>query len=122
MTELKKFSDHKYINVQTFRKNGEPVNTPIWFVISNDKIYVITRELTGKVKRIKNNNQVKIAPCSLSGKLKGDWVLGTVSFISESETSDVIKLVNKKYGFWSKIASIFTAKKGRSIGLSIKLN
>lgn len=122
MTDLEKFFDHKYINLQTFRRNGEPVNTPVWFVIFNDKIYVITREFTGKVKRIRINNQVKIAPCSLNGELKGDWVVGKVNFVSEIETRNVIKLVHKKYGLWSKIVGIFTSKKGRPIGLSIDLN
>ena len=54
MESFEEYENQKYINLQTFRKSGKPVNTPVWFVVSDQKMYVITRELTGKVKRIKN--------------------------------------------------------------------
>jgi len=122
MEKIEGFSNEKYINLQTFRKNGESVNTPVWFVILNDKIYVITKEFTGKVKRLKNNTDVKIAPCTLGGKLKGDWISGKAEFISESETEEIMKLRNKKYGFWSKMIGAFTTKKGKYVGFLINLD
>jgi len=122
MFELENLSNQKYINLQTFRKNGETVNTPIWFVIFNQRIYVITHELTGKVKRIKNNNVVKIVPCSLNGRLKGGWISGRANFSSEDETAEAIKLIHKKYGLWSRIVNIFSSKSGARIGLSIKID
>ncbi len=122
MEKIEKFSNEKYINLQTFRKNGESVNTPVWFVILNDKIYVVTKEFTGKVKRLKNNMDVKIAPCTLGGKLKGDWISGKAEFSSESETDGIMKLRNKKYGFWSKMVGVFTTKKGKYVGFSINLD
>lgn len=112
----------KYISLQTFRKNGVPVNTPVWFVISNDKMYVLTKESTGKVKRLKNNNSVNIAPCTFGGKLKGEWVSGKAEFVSESEVDEIMRLRSKKYGFWSKIVSAFTTKKGKYVGFSINLD
>jgi PPOX class probable F420-dependent enzyme len=119
---MEEFSNLKYINLQTFRKNGEPVNTPVWFVILNDKIYVLTKEFTGKVKRLKNNSNVKIAPCTLRGKLKGKWISGKADFASESEIDNIMQLRNKKYGFWSKMVGAFTTKKGKYVGFSIKLD
>ena len=47
---LDQFLDQKYINLETYKKDGTSVRTPVWFVIDNDLIYVITRDSTGKVK------------------------------------------------------------------------
>jgi len=48
----------KYISLTTFRKNGTPVATPVWFGEDGDKLYVMTRSDLGKAKRIRNNPQV----------------------------------------------------------------
>ena len=45
----------KYISIETYKKDGTPVQTPVWFVVKNNLIYIVTREKTGKVKRIRNN-------------------------------------------------------------------
>ena len=64
MSEFQNLHAKKYIALETFKKNKQAVKTPVWFVIHNGVIYVITREKTGKVKRIKNNPRVRIAPCT----------------------------------------------------------
>ena len=121
MGKLDQFGDQKYINLQTFRKNGNPVNTPVWFVVSEQKLYVVTRELTGKVKRVKNNHDVKIALCTFGGKLKGEWISGKAEKITGEEADKAISLRNKKYGFWAKMIGVFSAKKGRYVVYSILL-
>jgi len=67
MSILEDLESQKHISLETYRKNNQPVKTPVWLVIQNDLIYVITREGTGKAKRIKNNPQVKLAPCTFGG-------------------------------------------------------
>ncbi len=119
---LEDLAGKKYINLQTVKKNGVSVNTPVWFVISENQIYVITRELTGKIKRIRNNNDVKIAICSFSGKLKGDWVSAKAEITSQNETERVLKLRNQKYGLWAKLIGIFTKNKGQFVGILIKID
>src|SRR5260370_7429375 len=61
----------KYISLTTFRKNGEKVATPVWFGEDGDKLYVMTRSDMGKTKRIRNNSQVQVAPCTMRGKVTG---------------------------------------------------
>ena len=70
---LEQFHNQKYVNLETYKKDGSPVRTPVWFVIDNDLLYVITREHTGKVKRLKNNQNVRIVPCSFKGEIKNEW-------------------------------------------------
>jgi PPOX class probable F420-dependent enzyme len=63
--------NQKYIDLATFRKNGTVVHTPVWFAEEDRKLYVMTRSDSGKYKRIRNNPQVRIAPCTIRGKITG---------------------------------------------------
>ena len=55
----------RYLNLATFRKNGEEVRTPVWFAEGNGKLYIMTRNDSGKYKRVRNHPQVKVAPCTV---------------------------------------------------------
>ena len=93
----------------------------MWFVIHNDLIYVITREDTGKVKRLKNNQHVKIAPCTFKGKPTGKWIDGTAKWVTEEESKIAIDLRKKRYGFMERIARFVSKGKGNLVVFSIKL-
>ena len=54
MDELAQFANQQFINVETFRKNGQGVQTPVWFVEDKGTLYVRTVENSFKVKRIRN--------------------------------------------------------------------
>ena len=67
MYDLEEIKSEKCISLETYRKNNQPVRTAVWFVIKDDLIYVVTRDQTGKVKRLRNNRQV--VEFGTSGKL-----------------------------------------------------
>jgi hypothetical protein len=119
---LDQFLDQKYINLETYRKNGQAVQTPVWFVMSDDLIYVITRESTGKVKRLKNNQKVRIVPCEFKGQPKGEWASATATLASPEDAEKAIKLRKKKYGFMSTIAGFMTSAKGKLVVYAIRLD
>jgi PPOX class probable F420-dependent enzyme len=121
MSGLEDLESQKYISLETYKKNNQPVKTPVWFVINNDLIYVITREGTGKVKRIKNNPQVKLASCTFGGKPTGEWFSGKASKVLGEESDKAIKLRKKKYGFRATIAQFASRGKGDLVVFSIKL-
>jgi len=122
MNNLNELESEKYISLETYRKNNLSVRTPVWFVIKNDLIYVVTRDQTGKVKRLKNNQQVKIATCTIRGKVTGQWMSGTAKILTEEETQDAVKWRDKKYGFMAKIAKFLSKSKGELLAFSIKTN
>jgi PPOX class probable F420-dependent enzyme len=66
-----------YLSSATFRKDGRPVATPVWFAIDGDRILVWSGASEGKVKRIRNNSRVIVAVCDYKGKLKGPAVEAT---------------------------------------------
>jgi len=119
--QLEQFLDQKYINLETYKKDGTPIRTPVWFVIGNDLIYVITRESTGKVKRLKHNQDVRIVPCSFKGEPKNEWIKGKTEMITGEEADKAIKLRKKKYGMFARLTGIFTSQKGNLAVYSIEL-
>ncbi|MFY9560074.1 MAG: PPOX class F420-dependent oxidoreductase [Terriglobales bacterium] len=90
-------SGQRYISLATFRKNGTAVNTPVWFAEENGHLYVMTSGKTGKSKRIRNNLNVKIAPCSARGKITGPEFRANVRFLKPEEFQHARKLINAKY-------------------------
>ena len=120
-SKLQQFTDQKYINLETYKKDQTPVKTPVWFVIENDQIYITTKETTGKVKRLRNNQNGRIAVCSMKGDIKGDWISVGLEQINEySDVEKIVKLRKKKYGFSARLISMFTSQKGKTVAYSLQ--
>ena len=109
--KLLHFAGEKYINLETYRKNGLGVKTPVWFVESDGILYVRTSNDAGKYKRISNNPSVQIAPCDMRGGLKGEWVKGEARMANEDERLKGLKMLEKKYGMMYKMTKIFQSGK-----------
>jgi PPOX class probable F420-dependent enzyme len=109
------FAGHKYLNLETFKKSGEGVKTPVWFAAdpsvpldsSDAKLFVYTIGVSGKVKRIRNNPRVRVAPCTASGKLLGDWVEARAEIVAGEEAARGMDLLNKKYFPWKQLLGFF---------------
>lgn len=119
--KVSQLADHKYINLETYKKNGQPVRTPVWFVINDGQIFVTTRPDTGKVKRLKNNQSIKIMPCGMRGEPKGEWVLGTARFANDSESENAVKLRNKRYGMRAKLVGMFAYRGIKPVVIAIQV-
>jgi|ERR1700677_867939 PPOX class probable F420-dependent enzyme len=87
----------RYISLATFRKNGVAIHTPIWFAEENNKLYLMTNSKSGKVKRIRNNPQVKIAPCTIRGKITGPEFAATARILPPGECAQARELIRAKY-------------------------
>jgi len=87
----------KYISLATFRKNGEKVATPVWFGEDGNKLYVMTRSNMGKTKRIRNNPQVRVAPCTMRGKITGAEYAALARILPPEEHAHAREAINRKY-------------------------
>ena len=115
MTWLETFSRQQYLNLETFRKSGVGVRTPVWFVQDGETIYVRTIANSGKVKRIRNKGLVNIAPCKVDGALLGDWLPAIAREVMDDETTrKVDRLLDKKYGLMQKIFAFSSALRGHN--------
>ena len=97
--KLAQFVGQKYISLETFKKNGQGVKTPVWFVLHENAFYVYTEADSWKVKRIRNNPRVRVAVCNIRGDIKGPWLDGTASLVEGDERLDADKLLDRKYFF-----------------------
>ena len=105
------FAGHKYLNLETFKKSGEGVKTPVWFATdpsvsldsSNAKLYVYTIGVSGKVKRIRNSSRVRIAPCDMRGRVLGEWVEALAEIVTGEEAARGMQLLNRKYFPWKQL-------------------
>jgi hypothetical protein len=89
--------EQKYICLTTFRKNGAAVTTPVWFGEEGDRLYVMTRSDMGKTKRIRNNPQVRVAPCTIRGKVTGPVFFALARILPPEEHSHARQTINRKY-------------------------
>ena len=114
MTFLNLFKNKKYLNLETFRKNGVGVKTPVWFVQDGDTIFVRTAADSGKVKRIRNHTQVNIAPCKMDGELLGDWIRAIAREVKDQEIDHKVdQLLGKKYGLMKTMFTLAGGLNGR---------
>ena len=114
------FIGQKYLSLETYKRDSTPIQTPVWFVTENDQLYITTKETTGKVKRLRNNQNARIAVCSMKGDIKSNWVdVGLEKISEESDVEKIIKLRKKKYGFSARLISMFTSQKGKTVAYSI---
>ena len=114
MTPFELLHRQQYLNLETFRRSGESMKTPVWFVEDGDIIYVRTIANSGKVKRIRNNGQVNIAPCKVDGALLGEWIPASAREVRDDETAaKVDHLLDKKYGLLKKMFALSSALQGR---------
>jgi len=116
---LEQFRSEKYISLETFKKNGEGVKTPIWFVLHNNALYAYTEADSWKVKRIRNNPRVRVAACSVRGRVKGQWLDATASIIDGDERSAANAELDRKY-FLKRIFNLL-ARMNRHARAMIKI-
>jgi PPOX class probable F420-dependent enzyme len=123
------FAGHKYLNLETFKKSGDAVKTPVWFAadpahdLASDaaRLYAYTIGNSGKVKRIRNNGRVRIAPCDMRGNLLGEWVDARAEIVTGAAAEYGDRLLNKKYGPWKQLLNFFASfrRRGR-VGFVIR--
>jgi len=99
--------DKKYISLTTFRKTGAGVATPVWFGEEDGKLYLMTISKSGKIKRIRNNPQVRVAPCTMSGKVTGPDFPATARLLPPEDHKRARQTITRKY-LMARITSPFS--------------
>ncbi len=84
---LQQFNGKPFLNLESFRKNGASMKTPVWFTQADAVIYVRTVANSGKVKRIRHNGSIHIVPCEANGHPTGEWVQAQAVEVSDHETA-----------------------------------
>ncbi len=93
----------KYVSLTTFRRDGTPVATPVWFVRDGDALRIITQDDSGKAKRLAHTPRVLIAPCDVRGRLTGEQVQATGHLQDGPASEQTARMVAHRYGLIGRL-------------------
>ncbi len=110
---LAAFAGSNYLNLETYRKTGAAVATPVWFAEEGGTLYVYSLADAGKVKRIRNRSEVRIAPCDIRGRLEGEWAAASARIVTGEEVPRGHRLLDRKYGWLKRIGGLLNRLRRR---------
>lgn len=95
---LQAFEHQNYLNLETLRKSGQAVRTPVWFVQDGEVLYIWTEANSGKAKRVRHTTAVRITPCTASGEPLAEWQPARAHADASTESMQHVEsLMRKKY-------------------------
>jgi PPOX class probable F420-dependent enzyme len=104
-TPFESLTKPRFASLTTWRRNGTAVSTPVWIAVSEKKAYVMSRG-PGKVKRIRNNPAVTIAPCTIRGRVRGTELRAVARVVgTDCPPMHVRRALRRKYGPVPRISS-----------------
>lgn len=121
--KLSELNNPKYIAFESLKKNGDPVNTPLWVVEDNGNLYAWTDDGSWKVKRVRNNPTVRVAASDARGVPNGEWVDAQAQINdSAAEEERIRKMLSKKYGITFLMIRVFNwfRRSGRTTVIEIR--
>jgi len=106
---------HRYVSLATFRRNGAEVATPVWFAALGGRLYVVTSGDSGKVKRLRNTPNARVAPSNARGRVQGaTWQPATARLITDPQLIDRARAALRgKYGLQMLVAELLSRLTGR---------
>ena len=99
--------EERYVSVTTFKRDGTPVSTPVWVARDDGRLLIHTGADSWKVRRIRRDNHVRVAGCSVNGKVHGEVFDGEATILAD--TSRVQALEARKYGLVYRLFRRFNA-------------
>src|SRR5918995_4101418 len=91
------FVSQHTVLLTTYRRNGTPVGTPVHIAVDGDRAFVRTWDTTWKLKRIRNNPEVRVAPCTAGGRPTGPAILARARVLGGDESEYAAEMLARKY-------------------------
>ncbi len=112
--EIEFMEGGSYISFATRKRSGEWVATPVWFAPDRGSYYVFSAGAAGKVKRLRNFSESRIAACTMSGTLTGEWRDTSAYVLEKSADRDIaLRALRRKYGWQMLLADFFSNLTGK---------
>lgn len=105
---LAPFANQQYLSLESFKRDGTPVQTPVWFAEDDGALYIYTLAKAWKVKRIRRNPRVRLAPCTIRGKVLGQWVEAEAHIVDAATAEHGHALLLQKYGWKKRLGNLFS--------------
>jgi PPOX class probable F420-dependent enzyme len=99
------FARRQFLRLTTFRRSGEGVPTPVWFAELDGGLGVFTAAQAGKVKRIRRDGRVRIAPCTFKGRPKGEEQEAVAHLVAGEAAERIHEALEAKYGWMFRMVT-----------------
>jgi PPOX class probable F420-dependent enzyme len=107
-------ADAQYINLETFKRDGTGVKTPVWAAPLDGKLVVFTAASSYKVKRLRRDPRARVAPCDARGAVRGAWLDGSARILEDAAHAErAHAALRKKYGLLMAATDFFSRLSGR---------
>jgi PPOX class probable F420-dependent enzyme len=116
MIEVKNWDleNAKYVSLATFRKSRKVVATPVWAACQDGDYYIFSAGNAGKIKRLRNSSEARLAVCNARGELKGPWHDAQAQILREPEDIALaLDALRRKYRVAMWIADVLARLTGR---------
>jgi PPOX class probable F420-dependent enzyme len=114
----------EFVLLTTYRRDGSAVPTPVWAVPLDAGLGIWTVADSGKVKRIRRDPTVDVAPCDRRGRARGRAVRGRARVLDAAGTERVRAAIRRKYGLPGRLGlALSRLRRGRdgTVGLAVDL-
>lgn len=109
-----RFDHETYVSLETFKKDGTGVKTPVWCAPLDGGLVVFTDGTSFKVKRIGRDPRCRVAACSMRGDVRGEWEAGRAEIVEDPEVvRRAYEALGAKYGLQMAIGNFFSRLSGR---------
>ena len=102
----------RHLLLTTFRRDGSPVPTPVWFVPDGDDLWIVTTAGSGKVKRLRADDRVELAACTRLGRPRSAPVRGTARVLGADEAQVQGQALADRYGWQARFFQWQNRRKG----------
>ena len=114
MADQTPLDNERYISLETFKKDGGGVKTPVWAAPLDGKLVIFTDGTSFKVKRLRRNSKARAAACNARGAVKGEFYDGTCVIVEDPAKQErAHAALRKKYGWQMAILDFFSGLSGR---------
>jgi len=110
------FHNQRVLNLESYKKDGKPVRTPVVFAETNGVLYFQTALKAWKAKRVVRNPTVRIVPSTFRGDPKGNWVNARVTKLEGEEAQKARKIYVDKLSFITRFFFLFERLRWGEIG------
>jgi PPOX class probable F420-dependent enzyme len=123
--EIERLDQARYLSLATLKRSGEFVSTPVWFAGRQGRYLLFSAGDAGKVKRLRNFEQCRVAICNFKGRLDSGWMDARARLLERSDDKKgALQALRQKYGWQMKTTdylSGLTGKMDKRVYISVEL-
>jgi PPOX class probable F420-dependent enzyme len=106
-TEWQTLTKARYLNLESLKRDGTAVRTPLWFAPDADgTFYIYSQAEAYKVKRLRRTPACRVAACDMRGNVSGPWLEARAEILSGAAAAHGMALLDRRYWPWKQMLGL----------------